>query len=244
VHLRGIEEKSMSVSEAARDFIDETAQSMELARRINGFHLEPRCRICRTDMVRTRVNDLLAAGSSYACILRALSADNAKLDKRDQVTIDSIRNHTVRHFPVQNLARATYRDILERRAKENGVDFANGLATAITPMAFFETVMAKAYESLVGSDTKVDVNTGIIAAGRLQSLLDSRAGQPDIAKMMVQVNQIIEAVRSVVPESMWAAIVEQLDQHSEALDVGEDSFDDADDDPFDPTEFIDDDDEF
>jgi hypothetical protein len=43
------------------------------------------------------------------------------------------------------------------------------------------------------------------------------------------------------------AIVEKLEefeQHSEAIDVGEDSFDDADDDPFDPTEFIDEDDEF
>ena len=49
----------------------------------------------------------------------------------------------------------------------------------------------------------------------------------------------------VVPQSMWAAIVEQLEeleQHSEALDVGTDSFDD--DEPFDPTEFMDKDDEF
>ena len=51
----------------------------------------------------------------------------------------------------------------------------------------------------------------------------------------------------LVPQEMWAAIVEkleELEQHSEALDVGTDSFDDADDDPFDPTEFIDEDDEF
>ena len=44
---------------------------------------------------------------------------------------------------------------------------------------------------------------------------------------------------------MWGEIIEKLDeaeQHPEALDVGEDSFDDGDDDPFDPTEFIDEDD--
>ena len=35
-----------------------------------------------------------------------------------------------------------------------------------------------------------------------------------------------------------------LEQHPEALDVGTDFFDDADDDTFDPTEFIDEDDEF
>ena len=50
-----------------------------------------------------------------------------------------------------------------------------------------------------------------------------------------------------MPHEMWGEIVEKLDeleeQHSEALDVEEGAFDD-DDDPFDPTEFIDDDDEF
>jgi hypothetical protein len=34
-----------------------------------------------------------------------------------------------------------------------------------------------------------------------------------------------------------------VEDHSEALDIGTDDFDDADDDPFDPTEFIDEDDE-
>ena len=84
--------------------------------------------------VRKKVNDLLATGASYAMIVRALGEDNAELDKCDRVTIDSIRNHCPRHFPVQNVARATYREILERRAKANGVDFVEGVATAITPL--------------------------------------------------------------------------------------------------------------
>jgi hypothetical protein len=103
--------------------------------------------------------------------------------------------------------------------------------------------MVKSYETLVDSDTKVDMNTGIVAAGRLQSLIDSRDYSID-SRVRVQLGKISEAVRSVVPQQMWAAIVEQLEQHPEALDVGTDSFDDADDDPFDPTEFIDENDEF
>ena len=39
--------------------------------------------------------------------------------------------------------------------------------------------MVKGYETLVDSDTRVDVNTGMIAAGRLQALIDSRAGNPN-----------------------------------------------------------------
>ena len=244
--LRRIEEKDMSVSQALATPVDEIVESSALVPR-NGFHLEPRCRVCRNDLVRKKVNDLLATGASYAMVVRALAADNAELDKCDRVTIDSVRNHCGRHFPVQNVAKATYREILERRAKANGVDFVEGVATALTPIAFFETVMVKSYETLVDSDTRVDVNTGIVAAGRLQSLIDSRDYGRDLLVMKVQLGQICDAVKSTVPQEMWAEIVEkleELEQHPEALDVGTDSFDDADDDPYDPTEFIDEDDEF
>jgi hypothetical protein len=236
----------MTVSQALATSVDAIVESSALVPR-NGFHLEPRCRVCRNDQVRKKVNDLLATGASYAMVLRALGQDNAKLDKRHRVTIDSIRNHCQRHFPVQHVARASYREILERRARENRVDFIEGVGTAITPIAFLETVMVKSYETLVDSETKVDVNTGMVAAGRLQSLIESRDHNIDIAELRVQLDQIGEAVRSVVPQSMWAAIVaklEQLEQHSGALDVGTDGFDDADDEPFDPLEFADEDDEF
>jgi hypothetical protein len=96
----------MSQLLAVADVLDETAALNGMAPRINGFHLEPRCRVCRNDSLRIKVNNLLAGGTSYAMILRALRDDNAKLDKPDQVTIDSIRNHTDRHFPVQNVAKA------------------------------------------------------------------------------------------------------------------------------------------
>jgi hypothetical protein len=88
------------------------------------------------------------------------------------------------------------------------------------------------------------VNTGIVAACRLQSLIDSRDYSREMLLMRVQLGQIIEAVKSTVPQEMWGAIVEkveELEQQPEALDVGTDDFDD--DDPYDPTEFIDEDDE-
>ena len=88
------------------------------------------------------------------------------------------------------------------------------------------------------------MHTGIVAAGRLQSLIDSRDYGRDVLVMKVQLGQICDAVRSTVPQEMWGEIIEKLDeaeQHQEALSVGRNSFDDADDEPFDPTEFIDDD---
>jgi hypothetical protein len=64
-----------------------------LVPRINGFHLEPRCRICRNDSMRRKVNDLLATGASYAMVLRALAADNAELDKCDRVLTGTQDEH-------------------------------------------------------------------------------------------------------------------------------------------------------
>ncbi|HET9564744.1 MAG TPA: hypothetical protein VFP27_09630 [Mycobacterium sp.] len=163
------------------------------------------------------------------------------------MTIDSVRNHCGRHFPVQQTTHATYREILERRARENQVDFVEGVAIALTPMAFYEVVMAKAFRTLVDDGTEVSVETGLRAAEKLQSVLDGRERGTDILELKVQLGQIGQAVRAVVPQEMWAAIVEQLEeleQHPEALDAVEDSFDDDDAAPFDPTEFIDDEDEF
>ena len=201
----------MTVSETISDSAGEIVESTELAALFGPLPLEPRCRVCRNDEVRPKVNDLLAVGTSYAMILRAIEDDNTKLDKRDRITIDSIRNHTARHFPVQNVAQATYRRILERRAQDNGVDFVNAVATAITPMAFYETVMLKGYETLVDSDTQVDVNTGMVAAGRLQALIESRANGTNVAQLIAQLDRIIRAIHDSVPEELWDEILHKID---------------------------------
>ena len=217
----------MSQLQALREVPTETAPFNELATPINGLPVEPRCRVCRNDALRRKVNDLLSGGASYAMILRTLEQDNAKLDQRDRVTIDSIRHHTRRHFPVQNVARATYRAILERRAQENGIDFVKGVATAITPMAFYETVMVKGYETLVDSGTTVDVSTGMIAAGRLQALIESRAGGTRIADLMVQMDRIIRVIHSTVPQELWPEILRKIDGPV-AADTPADEFEDWD----------------
>ena len=217
----------MTVTEAITQSVSAPVESMELPAVLHQFPLEPRCRVCRNDRLRMKVNDMLATGVSYAMILRALQKDNDHLDTPDRVTIDSIRNHTARHFPVQNVAKATYRRILERRAQENGIDFVKGVATAITPMAFFETVMVRGYETLVDPDTKVDVNTGMIAAGRLQALIDSRAGRTSMADILFKMDRIINAIHDTVPPELWEVILHKIGGPV-AADTPTDEFDECD----------------
>src|SRR5271167_2707451 len=193
----------MTLPQAALSVPDETAASIGSVPQIDRLHLEPRCRICRNDQVRTKVNDLLATGASYAMVLRALGDDNAKLDKRDRVTIDSIRNHTVRHFPVQQVARATYREILERRAKENSVDFIEGVAIAVTPLALLETMMVKGYQTLVDEGTTVSYRDGMEAALKLAEELRKDEGTHERAQMMADMSRVIEVVRTFIPSERW-----------------------------------------
>jgi hypothetical protein len=217
----------MTVSETVADSFGDIVDSIELPALLHDIRIEPRCRICRNDRVRKKVNDMLAGGLGYHMILRALNEDNAKLKKPDRITIDSVRNHTARHFPVQNVAQATYRRILERRAQENGVDFVNAVATAITPMAFYETVMAKGYATLVDPDTKVDVSTGMIAAGRLQALVESRASGTNVAQLIAQLDRIIRAIHDSVPEELWDEILRKIDGPVPA-DTPKDEFEECD----------------
>jgi hypothetical protein len=198
---------AMSVAEMVGDIVDE---SMELAPSIDGFHIEPRCRVCRNEDIRKKVNDLLASGASYAMISRAIEDANGSLDKRDRVTIDSVRNHTARHFPVQHVARATYREILERRATENGIDFIGGVVTAITPMAFFETMMVKGYETLVDEHTNVSYRDGMTAALKLAKALRQAEGEYDIAQMNVQLGRIINVAREFIPQEKWPEVQARL----------------------------------
>jgi hypothetical protein len=87
------------MSQASFGIADDSATSSdEVGRSVNGFHFEPRCRVCRNETVRQKVNDLLANGCGYAMIVRALGDENSKLDARDRVTVNSIGNHCARHF--------------------------------------------------------------------------------------------------------------------------------------------------
>jgi hypothetical protein len=79
-------------------------------------------------------------------------------------------------------------------------------------------------------------STPASGAEKLQAVLDGRGQRDEIAEMRVQVSKILDAVKSTVPQKMWGAIVNKLDQpeqHPEAIDAETEHFDD-DEDGYDP----------
>lgn len=166
--------------------------------------VEPRCRVCRDDETRETVNSMLAQGLSFAAIARSVSGDD------EAVSEDSVRRHADRHFPVQHVAGATYREILKRRAREQQLDLEEGVRTALTPLAYFEVVMQRAFENLVDGKADVNIQAGLSAAAHLQAAVAGSSDGMEIARIMVQMDQVINAVRDTVPEDMWPEIVERL----------------------------------
>ncbi|MFY9492269.1 MAG: hypothetical protein WAP49_15525 [Mycobacterium sp.] len=193
---------------------------------MTSFRPEPRCHVCRTDSIRARVNAMLAKGASYAQIVRAVGAEDG-----DPVTLDSVRNHASRHFPVQNAAQATYREIVERRAAENEIDFEKGLKIALTPMAYLETLMVKGFEKMVQDSTEVSVEAGLRAAEKLQAVLMAHDHSAAVAQMKRDVNLLQQAVKSTVPPEMMIKISARIDElkGTDADDEDDDLTDDDDD---------------
>lgn len=171
------------------------------------FRPEPRCHVCRDEQVMVQVNEMLATGSSLAGIVRALAANGY------DVSLDSVRNHANRHFPAQNVAGAIYREIVERRAAQCEIDFENGVATALTPIAYMEAMMVKGFQNMVRDDTEVSPEMGFKAAEKLHKAV---GGNEDtgakILEMRVQVGRLIEVVKSTVPEEYWPAIAARLEE--------------------------------
>lgn len=168
--------------------------------------LEPRCRVCRDDDVRGLVNSLLAKGMNYAAIARSVPATD------EGISVDSIRRHAERHFPVQHTAGTTYREILERRTREQQLDLEDGVRTALTPLAYFEVVMQRAFENLVDDNADVSIQAGLSAAAHLQQAAESSSDDMEIARIMVRMDEVINAVREVVPKEMWHLITERLSE--------------------------------
>ena len=198
----------MSVSQALATPVDEIMESSELVPR-NGFHLEPRCRMCRNDQ-RARKGEPAVGNRGQLRHDRARTRGGQRRTRQAGSGNDRFGQKPL----LPDIPRAADRSRHVpgdpgAAGRENRVDFVEGVAIALTPMAFYEVVMAKAFRTLVDVGTEVSVETGLRAAEKLQSVLDGRERGTDVLELKVQLGQISEAVRAVVPQSMWAAIVDE-----------------------------------
>ena len=51
----------------------------------------------------------------------------------------------------------------------------------------------------------------MIAAGRLQALIESRASGTSVVRLIAQLDRIIRAIHDSVPEELWEEILHKID---------------------------------
>lgn len=213
------------------------------------FKYERRCRVCSAGTgVLELVNSLLASGSTYRDVLRALDVFNETKEKSRKISYSSIRNHQKRHMPFEAQA---IRDIVERRAEKEQKDFVDGYGTIITPASYAEVMMQKGFESLVSGGAIITPREGLQAARTLHSFTRGETeGQIDAATAIAQLNRIINAVKRVATGEQIEKIVALLEEESfvDAIEeedrvVDAEEFDEDDIEEFDPGLDEDDEDE-
>ena len=165
---------------------------------------EPRCHVCQNAAIQVQVNEMLARGWSYTPIARVLAADG------HHVSVDSVRIHAKRHFPDQNAEAALYREILERRAAQGAIDIENWAGTAITPLAYLETMMTKAFQTLVREDTEVSPEMGLRAAEKLHKAIGAVDPHAEKAKILAELGRVIEVVKDILPPARWPELQARL----------------------------------
>lgn len=219
--------------------VQQQVDELRVAGKLYTFNPETRCRVCQSQDSQDLVNTLLAHGLTYSAILKCLKPVNAARRKNAQITKASLYWHQKNHFNTQEPARAIYRQIMEERAKEHELNFVEGMTTAVNAMSYLETMMVKGYKKLTDDNfDNVSVTDGMAAAVKLHELTRKDAGLAEAAKAMNEMNRIIAAVKEVVPERYFNAILARLESgDNNIIDIErvEEIEEDDDDDAFDPT---------
>lgn len=202
-----------------RDVIDEIAR-LDEEHQLYVFRPETRCRVCNSDASEV-VNRMLSHAMTYRDIMRVLDPTvNQQLPEGERITYNSIAHHAKNHFPIHQTAKAVYRRIVEKRAVEFNQDFVAGTGTALTPLAFYDIVMQKAFQTLVDENMVVDIDQGMKAADRLQQVMNKdEEKDADLAEAMIQLRSITEAVKAEVPKELWPRILARMEGRAMPIDA-------------------------
>lgn len=175
--------------------------------------VEHRCRACQDEPTRMLINNLLARMLSYRDIFQIINVSINPVRKQQglrPITQRIITHHAKEHFAIDNPAWAVFRAIGERRGKQLGRDYENGIAETVSYLAYLETMVKRGWDDLIDPDTKVTYVDGARAAKDLADIETKSSGQQQQAEMLAQMNRIITIFKEVVPADQWPAVVARI----------------------------------
>lgn len=191
--------------------VEDEILALSEQQQVDLFRPAAKCRICQTEGASEVTNKMLSHGATYADVMVVLEPLNLRRPKNDQITINSISHHAKNHFPLEEAANAVYRKLIEKRAAEAEKDFINGVGGAVTALGFLDVVMQKGLENIIKQEVTVNPDTAIRAAKEIAAIEAQQSKEDtDIAAVMVQMDEVIRAVREETDPDAWERIRARL----------------------------------
>jgi hypothetical protein len=220
--------------------IEEQMREVKVAGHTYNFRPETNCRVCRNADLKDRVEDLLAAGTTYREILAIIYPQNSVRRRNDRISYHSIAKHATECFNISRAGALVYRRILERRAATQGLNFVKGTGHAVTIQAVLETVMVKGYSQITDDRIPISPELAISAGLQLHKMEAEEAGADRAAEMIAHIQRVIAVVNEVCTPEQICAIDAALAPDDDTIDV--ESWEDQEEDEedvFDPTKDVD-----
>lgn len=149
------------------------------------------CPICAMPLEsRNIIEEMMARGMSNNAIIA--TAD--QFDDDDiRITPSMIHRH-VEHLPAKLY---TYREIMERRAKESGVSLDDDSRSISSPMAFLEMMVNTASDNMIKHPRSIDPKSGIQAAKVLMDAEREDQSNHDVVEWVMRFRSLVQAVKEV-----------------------------------------------
>jgi len=162
---------------------------------------QPRCKVCQSPS-RRQIDQMLTMGMPAAHVAEHFS----EIDEQ-KYTSKSFNNHKNKHLALKD---AAIRQIVEKRAKEAGIDIDNAAESLLTSRSVLETMVHKGFESVLNGRTTVRPEDLMAALKQLQEQdeeyhdVQLRMNREEFRK---ELQVFIDSVRSVVPSEMHEEII-------------------------------------
>lgn len=170
------------------------------------FKYSTKCRVCNSrPELLSMINQMLINGETYSETYRQA----VKHDRRKRpISFNSVYTHGSRHLPS---ASAAVRKAIEERSARMNRDFIEGTQNLLDEYVFSEVMMNKAFQQFNAENAEVSARDGLEAAKFLHQIKMGETEGSSLTSVLAQLSQIIEAVRTTVPEAMYEQILEKMD---------------------------------
>lgn len=166
--------------------------------------MEPRCNICNSAS-RAKVDKLIAAQFTYTSIAEELVISDDDFKGKEQDTVrKNVERHAKRHVDIKSKA---IRDIVERRAKEQGILLESAEGQIASGRALLDLIITRGTEQIsTNPDFKIKMADAIEAVKMLEDVQKAEY-LAQLEVMQRQVFAISKAVKEMVPPTMIEPIV-------------------------------------